>query len=275
MKLEKVFRTLCLAAIILPLGLLLLLLGQLCFQGFERLSWSFLTEFPSRKAELAGIYPALVGSLMLISLSTALAIPIGIAAAIYLEEYATKTFFSHLIELNVANLAGVPSVIYGLLGLEIFVRMMNFGNSLISGALTMALLMLPVVITASREAFKTVPMHYREACFALGSTQFQTIKQVVIPMALPGILTGSILAISRAIGETAPLVVVGAATYMAFVPDALDSEFTALPIQIFNWVSRPQKGFLIDAAAGIIVLVGTLFVLNLVAIFLRNRFEHR
>lgn len=275
MKLEKVFKIICLAAIILPLGLLLVLLGQLLFQGYDRLTWSFLTEFPSRKSELAGIYPALVGSVMLISLSTLLAIPLGISAAIYLEEYADKTFFAHLIELNVANLAGVPSVIYGLLGLEIFVRMMNLGHSLLSGALTMALLMLPVMITAAREALKTVPNSYREACYALGSTQFQTIRQVVIPMAMPGILTGSILAVSRAIGETAPLVVVGAATYMAFVPDALDSEFTALPIQIFNWVSRPQKGFLIDAAAGIIVLVGTLFVLNLVAIFLRNRFEHR
>jgi phosphate transport system permease protein len=275
MKLEKIFQILCLAAIILPLGLLLVLLGQLFFQGYERLTWNFLIEFPSRKSQLAGIYPALMGSIMLISLSTLLAIPVGISAAIYLEEYAEKTLFAHLIELNVANLAGVPSVIYGLLGLEIFVRILNLGHSLLSGALTMALLMLPVMITAAREALKTVPNSYREACYALGSTQFQTIRQVVIPMAMPGILTGSILAISRAIGETAPLVVIGAATYMAFVPDALDSEFTVLPIQIFNWVSRPQKGFLIDAAAGIIVLVGTLFVLNLVAIFLRSRFERR
>ncbi|MES2503637.1 MAG: phosphate ABC transporter permease PstA [Myxococcota bacterium] len=275
MRAQTIFRWVCLSALLLPLVVLLLLLAQLLFQGSGRLGLDFVTSFPSRKAELAGIYPALVGSVMLMAIATAVAIPLGIGAAIYLEEYASHNLFARMVELNVSNLAGIPSVIYGLLGLELFVRLMGLKQSLLAGALTLALLMLPIIITACREALKTVPRSYQEACYALGSTKFVAIIKVIIPLAMPGILTGSILAISRAIGETAPLIVLGAATYIAFVPDGLDSEFTALPIQIFNWVSRPQKAFWNDAAAGIIVLLLTLLILNLLAIFLRNRFERR
>lgn len=271
---ENSFRILCLFAVLLPLAVLLTLIVDVTIDGSSRLNLEFLQGFPSRKAELAGIYPALVGSLLLIGLSGSIGLPIGIGAAIYLEEYSKSGRIASLIEINVANLAGVPSVIYGLLGLEVFVRIMGFGHSILSGACTMALLMLPIIITASREALRTVPLHYREACYALGATRWQTIWQVVLPMSLAGILTGAILSISRALGEAAPLVVVGAATYMAYAPDGLDSDFTALPIQIFNWVSRPQAGFLIDAAAGIVVLVVTLLVLNGFAIFWRNRYQH-
>jgi phosphate transport system permease protein len=270
---ESSFKALCLLAVVLPLVMLFALIADVFGDGMSRLNVDFLAGFPSRKADIAGIYPALVGSLLLISISSAIGLPVGIGAAIYLEEYSKNYRMAHFVEINVANLAGVPSVIYGLLGLEIFVRVMGFGHSVMAGACTMALLMLPIVITASREALRTVPLHYREACYALGATRWQTIRQVVLPMALPGILTGAILSISRALGEAAPLIVVGAATYMAYAPDGLDSEFTALPIQIFNWVSRPQSGFLIDAAAGIIVLLFTLLVLNGFAIFLRNRYQ--
>ncbi|MBL4818335.1 MAG: phosphate ABC transporter permease PstA [Deltaproteobacteria bacterium] len=272
---DRACRLICLSAIWIPLGVLFILLFQVVLQGSERIGLDFITSFPSRKPELAGIYPALVGSCMLISLSALVAVPIGVGAAIYLEEYASKTAWTRFVEINLSNLAGVPSVIYGLLGLEIFVRIFGLGYSLLAGALTLALLMLPIILTASREAIKTVPKHYQEASLALGSSKFVTILQIVIPLALPGILTGSILATSRAIGETAPLIVIGAATYIAFIPDGLDSEFTALPIQIFNWISRPQKAFSNDAAAGIIVLLIILFSLSAIAIFLRNRYEHR
>jgi len=271
----KIFQMICLLAVLIPLFILFLLLTNVLIDGFHRLSIDFILGFPSRNPEEAGIFPALVGSFLLISLSAVIGLPIGIGAAIYLEEFAKGGILTNLIEVNVANLAGVPSIIYGLLGLEIFVRMMDLGNSILAGAATLALLMLPIVITASREALRTVPLHFREACYALGATQLQTIRQVILPVALPGILTGAILSISRAIGETAPLVVIGAATYMTFIPDSLSSDFTALPIQIFNWVSRPQKGFLIGAAAGIIVLLVTLLALNSLAIWLRNRYQKR
>lgn len=272
---EKLFQLLCLVCIFLPLFLLALLIADVFRDGLDRISWDFFTSFPSRNAKLAGILPALAGSIYLGILTAAIALPIGVSAALYLEEYDKKSKLSQLIEVNIANLAGVPSVIYGLLGLEIFVRIMGWGNSILAGACTLALLVLPVIIMSSREALRTVPHRMREVCYGLGATKWQMIWHVVLPMAFPGILTGAILSMSRTIGETAPLIVIGAATYMAYVPDSILSDFTALPIQIFNWVSRPQKGFLINAAAGIIVLLVTLMCLNAIAIVLRNRMQRR
>jgi len=272
---EKLFVGLCIGAVVLPVLLLLGLVGQLFADALGRLSWDFVTAYPSRKAELAGILPAAVGSLYLILLTAAICLPVGVGAAVYLEEYGRNNRLANLIEVNIANLAGVPSVIYGLLGLGLFVRTLGMGRSLIAGAATLSLLVLPVVIMATREALRTVPQAHREACLALGATRWQAVRQVVLPSALPGILTGSILALSRAMGETAPLVVVGALTYVTFLPDGVDAPFTALPIQIFNWVSRPQPAFLINAAAGIIVLLATMLLFNAAAIALRDRLEQR
>lgn len=272
---ERLFVWLCLLAVFLPLGLLLVLIGDVVVDALGRMSWEFVTGYPSRRAERAGILPALVGSLLLISLTALMTLPAGVGAAIYLEEYGKRSRIAGLIEVNIANLAGVPSVIYGLLGLGLFVRALGLGRSVVAGAGTLALLVLPIVIMSSREALRTVPHSLREACYALGSTRWQAIRRVVLPMALPGILTGAILSLSRAIGETAPLIVVGALTYVTFLPDSLSSPFTALPIQIFNWVSRPQKEFLVNAAAGIVVLLVTMLVLNTLAILLRNRLQKR
>ncbi len=272
---ERLFIAVCWLALALPLGLLLFLLGDVFVTALGRLDWSFLTSFPSRRASSAGILPAVVGSVYLVGLTALIALPLGTAAAIYLEEYRGESRLAGFIELNIANLAGVPSILYGLLGLEVFVRTLGLGRSLIAGAATLALLVLPIVIMASREALRTVPQGLREAALALGATRWQTTRRVVLPMALPGILTGAILSISRAIGETAPLIVIGAVTYISFLPTGLDSAFTALPLQIFNWVSRPQEAFRTNAAAGIVVLLATLLLLNAVAIFVRNRAQKR
>lgn len=272
---ERLFIALCLAAIYVPLALLMFLFVDVLSDAAATLDWDFLSAYPSRRAEDAGILPALAGSLYLIAMAAAMALPIGVGAAIYLEEYERRGRLANLIEVNIANLAGVPSVIYGLLGLGLFVRTLGFGRSLFSGSATLALLILPIVIMASREALRTVPLSIREGCYALGATRWQAIWQVVLPMAFPGILTGAILSVSRAIGETAPLIVVGALTYITFLPDSPGSPFTALPIQIFNWVSRPQKEFLDNAAAGIVVLLVTMLALNGVAIWLRNRHQKK
>ncbi|HKP62429.1 MAG TPA: phosphate ABC transporter permease PstA [Polyangiales bacterium] len=272
---ERAFYGLALSAVLLPLVILAVLLMGVLDNASERLSLHFITNYPSRKPELAGILPGLVGSLYLMLLTAAIALPIGVGAAVHLEEYGKRSRFSRFIELNIANLAGVPSIVYGLLGLGLFVRTLQLGRSLLAGALTLALLVLPMVVMVSREALRTVPMGLREAAYALGATRFQAIRQVVLPMAYPGILTGAILALSRAIGETAPLVVVGALTYITFVPDGIDAPFTALPIQIFNWVSRPQRGFVINAAAGILVLLFMMLILNGGAVYLRNRLQKK
>ncbi len=272
---ERVFIGLCFMAVFMPLGLLLLLVGDVLLDALGRLNMDFIMGYPSRRALHAGIFPALVGSVYLIALTALIALPLGIGAAIYLEEYGKRKKLAVLIEMNIANLAGVPSIIYGLLGLGLFVRTLGMGRSLMAGACTMALLVLPILIMASREALRTVPQIMREGAYALGATRWQTIRQVVLPMALPGILTGAILSVSRAIGETAPLIVVGALSYVTFLPDSLSSPFTALPIQIFNWVSRPQKAFVDNAAAGIIVLLVTMLVLNGAAILLRSRLQRK
>ena len=272
---EKVFLATCIAAVVIPLVILGWLLLDVAIDAIGRMGWDFVTSYPSRTAHQAGIRPALVGSVYMIGLTAAIALPIGVGAALYLEEYGGRSRVAALIEVNIANLAGVPSVIYGLLGLGVFVRVFGMGRSLIAGAATMALLVLPMIIMVSREALRTVPMTLREASYGLGATRWQTVRQVVLPAAYPGILTGAILAISRAIGETAPLIVVGALTYVTFLPDGIDAPFTVLPIQIFNWVSRPQEAFLVNAAAGILVLLLTMLTLNAAAIYLRNRLQRR
>jgi phosphate transport system permease protein len=208
-----------------------------------------------------------------VSIAGVVAFSLGVGAAIYLEEYAKKGTFASFIQLNIANLAGVPSIVYGILGLEIFVRIMELGKSVIAGGLTLALLVLPIVIIASQEAIRAVPPSLKEGGFALGATKWQVVRRLVLPYAFPGILTGAILAVSRAVGETAPLIVMGALTFVPFAPDGPMSRFTVLPIQIFNWVSRPQEGFHVAAAAGIIVLLVVLLTMNAFAVFLRHKFQ--
>lgn len=269
------FQAVALVVLLLALAALGALLYSVMHDGLGRLSWDFLTSYTSRRASDAGIKPALAGSLFIIALTALIALPVGVAAAIYLEEYGSRSRLARLIELNIANLAAVPSIIYGLLGLGVFVRLLGFGGSILAGASTLALMVLPVVILATREALRTVPMSLREGSYALGATKWQTIWYQVLPMALPGILTGLILALSRAIGETAPLITIGALTFVPFLPDSVWSPFTVLPIQIFNWVSRPQAAFAQNAAAAILVLLALLLTMNATAIWLRDRFQKR
>lgn len=269
------FQALALVVLVAALSALGILIWDVFQDGASRLNWQFLTSLPSRRAEDAGIYNALVGSLFVITLTGAMALPVGVAAAVYLEEYGTQSRIARLIEINIANLAAVPSIIYGLLGLGLFVRALGMGQSVLAGASTLALLALPVVILSTREALRTVPSTIREGSYALGATKWQTIWYQVLPMALPGILTGLILSLSRAIGETAPLITIGALTYVPFAPDGIWSAFTVLPIQIFNWVSRPQLDFRANAAAGILVLLVLLLAMNAAAIVLRDRFQRK
>lgn len=272
---DRTFAVVCAAATILPLALLMALIVDVGVDGAPRLSVEFLTSYPSRRAAMAGVLPAMVGTLYLITLTAVIAVPLGIGAAIHLEEYARRGRLSNIVEINIANLAGVPSIIYGLLGLGVFVRTLGMGRSLLAGACTMALLILPMLVIVTRETLRTVPNSLREASYALGATRWQTLVGVVLPMAVPGIMTGTILSIARAIGETAPLLVVGALAYVTFLPDSLNSSFTVLPIQIFNWMSRPQHAFAINAAAAILVLLAVMLVLNTIAIVLRHRSAHR
>jgi phosphate transport system permease protein len=256
--------------------------------GFPRLGWQFLTSYPSRFPEKAGILSAWVGTTLVMIVTATTSIPLGIAAGIYLEEYAKKNWLTHLIEINMNNLAGVPSIIYGLLALGLFVYFLKFGESILTGGLTLALLILPMVVIATRESIKAIPNSIREASYALGATKWQTIKDHILPYSLGGILTGMIIGLSRAIGETAPIITVGALTFIAFLPASpITSEFpflsfkwlldpfTVMPIQMFNWISRPQKEFHINAAAaGIILLLMTL-VMNGFAIYMRYQFRKK
>jgi phosphate transport system permease protein len=276
--LDRVFAVLVFVATMIGLVVLAVLLMDIAQDGVSRLSWEFITSFPSVFPDRTGIYPALLGSLWLLGLTALFSVPLGVGAAIYLEEYATDTRLNRLIEVNISNLAGVPSIIYGLLGLGIFVNLLGpatGGQSIISGALTLSLLILPVIIIASREALRAIPDSVREGGFALGATRWEVIRGHLLPMALPGAITGTILALSRAIGETAPLIVVGAATYITFAPDGPLSAYSALPIQIYSWVSQPQEKFQIAAAAGIVVLMVVLLLTNSVAIWLRNKYQRR
>jgi phosphate transport system permease protein len=267
----RIFEIVCLIAICVALLTLAVLLVDVGRRGLGTLSWDFLTSFPSRFPQQAGIKAALVGSLWLIGLTALIALPTGVAAGIWLEEIARRGTLSRIIEVNIGNLAGVPSIIYGLLGLGLFVRALDLGRSVLSGSLTMGLLVLPIVIINTREAIRAIPSSQREAAYALGATRSQVIWQIVLPTALPGILTGVILALSRAIGETAPLITIGALTFIAFLPESPFDPFTVLPIQIFNWVSRPQPGFHAIAASAIIVLLIVLLSMNALAIYLRDR----
>ena len=270
---DMLIQSMAILVLALALASLGALLVDVALDGMGRINWQFLTSYPSRRPADAGIYAALIGTIWVIALTTLIALPIGVGAAVYLEEYGSTAWFNRLIEINIANLAGVPSIIYGLLGLGLFVRTMGFGRSVLAGAATLALLVLPIVILATREALRTVPSTIREASYALGATKWQTIQYQVLPNALPGILTGLILALSRAIGETAPLITIGALTYVPFAPDSIWSAFTVLPIQIFDWLSRPQVAFAQNASAGIIVLLALLMVMNAVAIVVRDRFQ--
>ena len=270
-----IFEAVCLASIAFSLLSLALLLFDVVRDGAGWLSIDLLTHYPSRIPERAGIKSAILGTLWMMGLTAAVSFPIGVGAAIYLEEYAPENWLTKILQTNIANLAGVPSIVYGILGLAIFVRYFSLGRSVIAGALTLALLILPVIIIASQEAIKAVPVSLREASYGVGATKWQTIRHHIFPMALPGILTGTILSLSRAIGETAPLIMIGALTFIAFPPTSPMDPFTVLPIQIFNWTAKPQQEFHELAAAAIIVLLVLLLAMNAAAIFLRNRYQKR
>ncbi|HET9297290.1 MAG TPA: phosphate ABC transporter permease PstA [Candidatus Binatia bacterium] len=271
-------------------GLLTLaaLIADLAIDGTTRLTWEFFTSFPSRFASRAGILSAWVGTILVMIVTAFTAVPLGVAAGIYLEEYAPKNWLTAIIEINIANLAGVPSIVYGLMALGLFVYQLRLGHSILTAGLTLALLILPIVIVATREAIRAVPGTIREAALALGATKWQTVKDHVVPYSTGGILTGVIIALSRAIGETAPLITIGALTFIAFLPGApikaefpfislewLMSPFTVMPIQMFNWISRPQEEFHLNAAATGLVLMFMTLMMNAVAIYLRYRFRKR
>lgn len=270
---ERAFIALLLVAVLIGIASLVTLLVDVFRVGAPRLSMEFLTSLPSRFADRAGAKPALFGTLWVIAVCTLFSVPVGMGGAIYLEEFARKGRLATLIEINIANLAAVPSIIYGLLGLAVFVRFFAMGRSVLAGGLTLGLLVLPVIILSGREALRAVPNSIRDGALALGATKWQTVSRQVLPAALPGFLTGIILSLSRAIGETAPLITMGALTYVTFVPNSLLDRFTVLPIQIFNWTSRPQAAFAETAAAGIVVLLVVLLAMNAVAILIRNKYQ--
>lgn len=285
---EAMFKAVGLCSLACAVGTLALLFGALVVEGLERINWQFLTSFPSRHAAQAGILPALVGSTLIMLVTAVVGIPLGVAAAIYLEEYARRTWLTELIEVTVTNLAGVPSIIFGLLALGLFVYILGLGASILTAGLTLALLILPVVIVTTREAIRAIPVQIREAAYALGATKWQTVSHHVVPYSAAGILTGVILALSRAIGETAPIVTIGALTFIAFLPPApmaaqppyisfewLMSPFTVMPIQMFAWVSRPGEDFASNAAAAGLLLVVMTLAMNGLAIYVRYRMRKR
>lgn len=272
---DNAFKYFGIACTVFGLAMLALFLGNIVIEGAARIDWDFITNFPSRNPDKAGILPALIGTLWIMGLTAVIAIPLGISAGIYLEEYGKKSRLATILEINISNLAGVPSIIYGLLGLEIFGRIMGMGGSLLAGACTLSLLILPIIIVSTREALKAVPHSIKEASFAMGASKWQTVWHQLLPASFGGVITGIILALSRAVGETAPLIVIGALAYVPFVPASPTDEFSVLPIQIFNWISRPQKGFAINAASAIIILLLVTFVLNGIAMYLRNRWQKK
>ena len=272
-RVDRLFAGICFASTMFGLLVLLVLLAVIGWKAQGWLTWEFLTSFDSRLTpEKAGILSAMVGSLWLILLTAAFSVPIGVGAAIYLEEFATENWLTRLIRLNLANLAGVPSIVYGILGITVFVRFLALEASILAGALTLSLLILPIVIVSAQEALRAVPGSIRQASLALGASEWQTIRHQVLPASLPGILTGVILAISRAIGETAPLVVIGAMTFVRYIPNPME-DFTALPILIYNWIGQADSIYEHKAAAGILVLLIVLLLLNGVAIILRNKYQ--
>lgn len=265
----------CLFAVAIAVVSLAVLLSDALQDGLPWLDLQFLTNLPSRFPEQAGFYVALVGSIWVVSFTALFAFPLGVGAALYLEEYAPQNWLTSLIRVNIANLAGVPSIVYGILALGLFVETVALGRSVLTGALTMTLLILPVIIITSLEAIRSVPKAYREGAYALGATRWQVTRGIVLPQALPGMLTGTILALSRAIGEAAPLILVGAWLYVSYVPTTPLDSYTVMPIQIFSWVSLPQVAFQGLAAAGIIVLLIVLLSMNFLAVFLRNKYQRR
>lgn len=269
---DKLFEVFAISCTLLSLLALAALLYTIISKGASHINWTFLSSLPSRYVDKTGIYTAIAGMLSVLLITIIISFPIGIGAGIYLEEFVNKkNKYANILETNIINLAGVPSIIYGIVGLEIFVRLCGLGNSIIAGSLTLSLLVIPIVIVATREAIKSVPVNLREASLAMGATTWQTIRKIILPSAYGGILTGMILSISRTIGETAPLIVVGALVYVPFLPEGMMDQYTVLPIQIFNWISRPQQSYISLAAAGIIILLSITFLLNAFAIILRNR----
>ena len=268
---DKIFSIYGMVCTTLGLIILAIFIGDILIDGLGRLNWQFLTSLPSRLPEKAGILTAWTGSLWILGLTAGSAIPIGIGAAIWLEEYSKKNKLANILEINISNLAGIPSIIYGILGLEIFVRILNLGGSLLAGSFTLALLILPRIIVSTREALKAVPRSILEASLAMGATKWQTIWNQQLPAASSAIVTGIILALARAIGETAPLIVIGALAYVPYVATSPMDEFTVLPMQIFNWVSRPQHGFVVNSASAIIVLLVFVFAMNSIAIYVRRK----
>lgn len=285
---DKIFALVGLTAMLVGVLTLIALFVDLAIDGVPRLTWDFFTSFPSRRASQAGILSAWVGTTLVMLVTALTAVPLGVAAGIYLEEYARRNWVTDLIEINVTNLAGVPSIVYGLLALGLFVYALNFGQSILSAGLTLALLILPVVIVATREAIRAIPSSIREAAYAVGATKWQTVAHHVLPYSTGGILTGVIIGLARAIGETAPIITIGALTFIAFLPPApvkaeppflsfdwLFAPFTVMPIQMFNWLSRPEAAFLTNAAAaGVVIIVMTL-AMNAFAIWLRYRYRKR
>lgn len=271
----RVFRWICVASIAFSIAMLVTLLVDVAIDGAAWLSTDFLTNFPSRRTARAGVRPALLGSLWTMALTALFSFPFGVGAAIYLEEYAPKNGLTRVIQTNIANLAGVPSIVYGILGLAIFVRFFALQRSILAASLTLSLLVLPVVIIAAQEAIRAVPTSLREAAYGVGATRWQVVRHHVLPVAMPGILTGMILSLSRAIGETAPVIMVGALAFVAFDPTSPMDQFTVLPMQIYNWTSRPQADFHGLAAAGSMVLLVVLLAMNATAIALRNRYQNR
>ncbi|HEX3304508.1 MAG TPA: phosphate ABC transporter permease PstA [Thermomicrobiales bacterium] len=272
----QVMRVLFLAATLVGIMALVVLLWTIFNRGLPWLSWHLITDMPSRKPELAGLNSALWGTIWVISLTALIAFPIGVGAAIFLEEYAPRNRWTRALQVNISNLAGVPSVVYGLLGLGIFVQFMNLGRVVLAGALTMALLSLPVIIISSQEAIRAVPLSLRQAAYGVGATRWQVTRHHVLPAAFPGILTGTILAVSRAIGETAPVLVVGASAYIATRPSGFFDGYTVLPMQIYGWTQRSQDQFKNGLApAGIIILLAVLLIMNAAAIILRQKLSKR
>lgn len=285
---DFIFNIIGIVCLLVGIVTLVALIGDLAIDGLGRINWQFLTSFPSRFAAQSGILSSWVGSLLVMLVTALTAVPLGIAAGVYLEEYARKNRITNLIEINIANLAGVPSIIYGLMALGLLVYQFGLGQSVLAGGLTLAFLILPIVIVATREASRTIPQSIRDGAYALGSTKWQVVRHHLLPYSMGGIMTGVIIALSRAIGETAPLITIGALTFIAFLPTApiqaqppflstewLWSPFSVLPIQMFNWVSRPEQEFVTVAAAAGLVLVVMTLSLNAVAIFVRYRVRRR
>jgi phosphate transport system permease protein len=272
---DSVFGVIGILSLIFALMTLLSLMIDMAMTGWPRLSLSFFTSFASRFPEKAGIYSAWVGSLCVMLVTAVMAIPLGVATGVFLEEYSAKNFWTKLIELNILNLAGIPSITYGLMALGVFVYKMKLGQSILTAGLTLGLLILPIIIVTTREAIRTIPSHIREASYSLGATKWQTIWNHILPYSSGGIMTGVVIALSRAIGETAPLITVGALTFIAFLPQSIMDPYTVMPIQMFSWVSRPQEEFHVNAAAAGLVLLTMTLLLNAMAIYIRYRFRKK